>query len=203
MSTWHLYNLMPLSSGRVHNALPGRVNLTHRQPRYNILRSPFLRTDAPGQSDDTLKRQRKLAWTKVRCTSLEICCSVYAWVWMCVSCCFWRSCSVRPLHLYFQSPPPHPVPAPYRKIEPLKGAAILFWPYKDNKNSLLDTGRNKKKVDPYFSGVGLVLGVVAKAERRIAVVVDGRKNLFFSQVANARTNYAIGHLCAFSPQYWK
>lgn len=40
---------------------------------------------------------------------------------------------------------PHPVPAPYRKIEPLKGAAILFWPYKDNKNSLLDTGRNKKK----------------------------------------------------------
>lgn len=58
-------------------------------------------------------------------------------------------------------------------------------------------------MDPYFSGVGLVLGVVAKAERRIAVVVDGRKNLFFffSQVANARTNYAIGHLCAFSPQY--
>lgn len=34
-------------------------------------------------------------------------------------------------------------------------------------------------MDPYFSGVGLVLGVVAKAERRIAVVVDGRKNLFF------------------------
>lgn len=202
MSTWHLYNLMPLSSGRVHNALPGRVNPTHRQPRYNILRSPFLRTDVPGQSDDTLKRQRKLAWTKVRCTSLEICCSVYAWVWMCVSCCFWQwygSCSVRPLHLYFQSPPPHPVPAPYRKIEPLKGAAILFWPYKDNKNSLLDTGRNKKKVDPYFSGVGLVLGVVVKAERRIAVVVDGRKNLFFftgCKCKNKLCNWAS--VCFFS-----
>lgn len=100
LSTWHLYNLMPLSSGRVHNALPGRINSTHRQPRYNILRSPFLRTDAPGRSDDTLKRQRKLAWTALNkgqmhlfgnllqcvCVSMNVCLLLFltmVWIMFC------------------------------------------------------------------------------------------------------------------------
>lgn len=54
-------------------------------------------------------------------------------------------------------------------------------------------------MDLYFSGVGLVLGVVAKAERRIAVVVDGRKNLFFStgcKCKNKLCNWAS--VCFFS-----